>query len=117
MSDCHFYISIYAPLGLRGIEKHMHHSNLPLVTHESGFNGKTILRSSNSEAWFVWSMDSSDTNLLVASGNISLPVDEAWRQLESLSVVLTASKFPHKLGIDDERGNMKHSFSFLWEKD
>lgn len=117
MSDCHFYISIYAPQGLNGIEKHMHHCKLPLTPHVSGYNGKTILKLNNAKAWFDWSMDSSDTDTLVASGKISLPVDDSWELLETVCTVLTSSSFPHKAVIDDEKGNKKYAGSFLWDRD
>ena len=116
MPDCHFYISIYAPQGLNGIDKQMNYCNLPLTSYVSGYNGKTILKVNNDKAWLDWSMDSSDTDILVATGNISLPVDDSWELLESVCMVLTKSSFPHKAIIDDEKGK-KYACSFLWDRD
>jgi len=117
MSDCHFFISIYAPLGLSGIDKHMHLCKLPLKPYLSGYNDKIVLRHSGSEDWFEWNMDSADGDVLVAHGDISLLVNDAWQLLETLGIALTASGLPHKLGLDDESGNMKYESSYLWEKD
>jgi len=115
MPDCHFHLSIVAPQGLVGFDIHLQGCTLPLTTTVSGYNGKTILKTTRTESWFEWAMDSSDTDLLVAHGYISQPVDEAWTLLSSLTTALTASGFPHKILLDNEDGHPEYSSAFLWD--
>lgn len=114
--ECTYFVEIKAPKGLAGIELHLNKCNLPLVPYLSGYNNKVILRSDRDEYWFEWHMDSSDSEIMVASGDLLMPVDEAWRLLNTLSISLTCSGFPHKIYLDDELGDIKHASSFLWEK-
>ena len=80
----------------------------------SGYNGKVILRSQSEDKRFDWAMDSSDTDMLVATGELFLPVDEAWKLLKSLSDVLVRAGFPHKLLLDDDEEKLAHSASSQW---
>jgi len=114
--ECYFFIEINAPKGLAGIEKHLDKCKLSLKPYLSGYNNKVILKNDMDDDRFEWGMDSSDTDVMVASGYICMPVASAWKLLKSLSFALTAAGFPHKIGLDDEEGNKKYSCSFLWEK-
>ena len=114
-NECNFFIEIKAPNGLPEIERNLNICILPLETWKSGYNGKVILRTKFGEDKDIeWAMDSSDTDILVASGSIFKPVNEAWNELETLSASLTKSGYPHSIGIDDEAGNKKYSINHLW---
>ena len=113
--ECVFFIEIKAPEGLSGIEEHLKKCRLSLTPYLSG-NNKVILREKFDESRFEWNMDSSENEIMVASGNFFIPVDESWRLLEDLAIILKSSGFPHEISIDDETGNKKHSCSFLWSR-
>jgi hypothetical protein len=116
MAECRFSLQIQAPNGLTGIRKHLADCSINLETWTSGYNGKVILRSQFEEERLEWNMDSSDTDVLMASGVVFLPVDEAWALLKSLSDVLTRAGFPHELLLDDEEEKLAHSLNYRWQK-
>ncbi len=114
-NECNFYIEIKAPEGLSGIENKLHICTLPLEAWKSGYNSKVILRSKfNEGATIEWDMDSSDTEMMVASGCIYKSVEESRNELETLSVALKQAGFPHSIGLDDETGNKKYDINHLW---
>lgn len=115
MEDCAFFLEIEAPNGLKGIQKHLADCSMNLKPYTSEYNGKVILRSQFDEEQFKWDMDPSDTDVLVASGKVLLPVNEAWEFLKSLSDVLTRAGFPHKLLLDDKNGKLAHSAAYRWK--
>jgi hypothetical protein len=113
-AESHFFLQIRAPDGLAGIEAHLCGCALNLEAWTSGHNGKVVLRRRPGEERFEWDMDPSDTETMTASGCVFLPVDEAWRLLQSLSAALSAAGFPHEIAIDDEQGSPAYSCSHLW---
>ena len=94
--ESRFFIHVYAPNGLRGIEAALPGCGLPLYAWKSGYNGKVILRASSDDA-FDWNMDSSDDDYMDASGSFFVPVEEAERMLKSLSKSLADAGFPHQI--------------------
>ena len=82
----------------------------------SKYNGKVILRSQHEDERFEWAMDSSDTDVMVATGEVFLPVEEAWELLKSLSNVLVRVGFPHELLLDDEEEKLTHSATYRWKE-
>ncbi len=114
-NECDFFIEINAPDGLAGIEEYIGKCRLPLIPYLSGYNNKVILRIDGEDSRVEWDMDSSDNEIMVASGTFFIPVDEAWQLLEDISLALTSSGFPHEIGIDDEDGNKKYSCAYLWK--
>lgn len=100
MIGCDFYIEIYAPQGLNGIEPYLSDCQLPLEPYVSGFNGQVILRyTGNDDTDFA--MDPSAQEVMNASGSLATSWAEAWRLLESLSSALCLAGFPHRIGADD----------------
>ena len=114
MADCRFFLQIKSPDGLTGIQPHLSDCLMKLEPWTSGYNGKVILRSQSEDKRFDWAMDSSDTDVLVATGELFLPVDEAWKLLKSLSDVLVRAGFPHKMLLDDDEEKLAHSASYQW---
>lgn len=102
MNEYSFYIEIFAPQGLRGIEPYLADCRFPLTPYESGFNGQVILRNAARNEEIEFGMDPSTTQTMHASGFIThADLQEAWRMLESLSEALTLAGFPHWIGMDD----------------
>lgn len=116
MPECHFFLEIKAPEGLAGIEQHLQLCAMDLEPWVSGYNGKVILRNRHDEERFEWAMDPSDTDVLVADGDIFMPVVEAWNLIKPLSMALENAGFSHRLGIDDEQARAKYSSEYLWTK-
>lgn len=100
MVGCHFYLEIYAPLGLSGIEPYLPECQLSLEPWVSGFNGQVILRYTGGDGT-EFDMDPSTREVMNASGILNAGWAEAWRLLESLSHVLCRAGFPHQIGADD----------------
>ena len=117
MNKCCFYVEIDAPNGLAGIENHIQNCRMKLEPWTSGYNSKIILKKMSDGEEFEWSMDSSDKNVLVATGEFVKPVDKSKELIESLSHILSVSGFSHKWILDDEEGNLKYSGKFKWEAD
>ena len=115
--DLRFYIEINAPDGLRGIEQHWDECDLPLEPYLSGYNRKVILREAGAKDDFHWHMDSSDTEIMVASGVFRMDVTRAWAKLESLSRVLRKAGFPFRIGLDDEDGTPAHESMHQWKEE
>ena len=115
MNEYHFHIKIDAPQGLAGIEKYIHSCKMNLKIHKSGFNGKIILQSVLDEDRFDWEMDSSETNIMIASGDFFIELAEAKELLDSFSYILSIGGFRHRWGIDDETGNVKYEGQFKWD--
>ncbi len=112
MKECCFYIEINAPEELAGIETYIQDSQMNLEPYESGYNGKIILRSRIDEKEFEWSMDSSDSNILTATGEFYKSAPESKKMIESLSYIISLGGFPHEWRIDDEEGNLIYSGRF-----
>ncbi|MFK8012693.1 MAG: hypothetical protein AB8B80_11665 [Marinicellaceae bacterium] len=115
-NECDFFIEIDAPDGLAGIEEYIGKCRLPLTPYLSRYNNKVILKCDGENSRVEWNMDSSDNEIMIASGTFFIPVDEAWQLLSGLSLTLTSSGFPHKIGIDDEEGSKTYSCSYLWNR-
>lgn len=111
--ECHYSIDIYAPEGLRGIEPALAEAGLPLYAYRSGYNGKVILRSSRDDE-LEWEMDSSDTDLMRADGDVYGTEHDAETLLRSLSGCLAKSGFPHSILLDDPDGNLYARIEHMW---
>jgi hypothetical protein len=114
--ECHFCVDIHAPQGLRGLEPHLRHSGLALLTYQSGYNGKLIFRAQG-DADFEWLMDSSDDARMFASGAIRGDAQAAEDQLRKLSTVLSMAGYPHRILLDDPSGNLHASIEHEWPPD
>ena len=113
--EFNYFIEINAPKGLKGIEKYLDECDLPIVNYLSGYNRKVILRESGADDDFYWDMDSSDTDIMVASGVFKMDRKLAWAKLESLSRVLKKAGFPFRIGLDGEDGNKAHESKYRWK--
>ena len=111
--ECHFCVEIYAPHGLRGIEPYLADCRLALTPHQSGYNGKVILRAPSNED-FEWAMDSSDYPGMFASGFIVGEAHVAEAQLRTLSAALRMAQFPHRITLDDPHDNLYASIEYAW---
>lgn len=110
---CHFFVEIYAPEGLRGIDRTIGSCAIPLDPWRSGCNGKVILRvPRNSEV--AWAMDPSDDDIMVASGSIAGTAVDAETKLRSLSECLTQAGFPHAIDVDGPEGHLHTSMEHAW---
>jgi len=105
-AGCPFHAEILAPMGLAGIERHLHLCKMDLVAYRSGFNGQVILRPRAGEDRFEFHMDPSTTETLHASGDVYLSEAAAWELLNSLSGAFGAAGFAHILCMDDTRGEL-----------
>lgn len=110
---CDFFIKIYAPEGLANISSHLDECRLKLNAWVSGYNGKTILRSSHNKE-LEWNMDSSDDDYLIATGSIYGNIERARLLLGDLEIALTGGDYPHEVCLDDEKGMLKDKSSFMW---
>ena len=115
MAGCEFFLEIQAPDGLKDVQKYLDGCSMNLKPYVSGYNGKVVLRPQPKEDRFEWDMDPSDTDVLVASGEVFLPVDKAWELLKSLSDMLAQAGFPHEVLLDDEGGKLAHSATHRWK--
>jgi len=91
------------------VAPHLPSCSMNLYEWSSGYNGKTILRSQRDEERFEWDMDSSDTDVMHASGTFFIPVNEAWMHLSTLVNVFKKAGLPYEVGIDDEYGELAYS--------
>jgi hypothetical protein len=112
--ECHFSVEIKAPEGLDKIRPHLEKCRLNLITYQSGYNGKTILRSIHDDDEVEWSMDSSDDEILFGSGCVYGNLERAELLLGDLGIALTAAGYPHEIAIDNEQGELARRSSFLW---
>lgn len=69
---CDFFIEIYAPAGLSGIEPYLPECKLPLEPWVSGFNGQVILRYTGGDGT-EFDMDPSTCEVMNASGTATEP--------------------------------------------
>jgi len=100
----HFCVEIYAPDGLSGIEAPLDSCAMPLYAYVSGYNGKVILRQRLHDSCMCWEMDSSDEDIMFASGSTFGTASDAEVKLRSLSECLTRAGFPHQILMDDCEG-------------
>lgn len=114
--ECHFSVEIRAPQGLRGIEPHLSHCDLALSPWQSGYNGKIILRSPV-DADFEWEMDSSDDEIMFASGSLTGEARAAEARLRTLSTALRMAGFRHRILLDDPLGNLHATIDHAWLSD
>lgn len=99
----HFTLEILAPNGLNGIENAVNEADIGLHIWRSGANQKNILRS-HLDCDFEFDMDTSDNDVLFASGDFECNVEEAKHILLKLSNILKAANYPHRVGMDNEAG-------------
>ena len=111
---CHFFIQIMAPEGLGKIEPYLQGCHLKLATYKSGFNDKIILRSLHGDD-VEWSMDSSESDIIVAFGYIAGEIECAKFLLGDLSDALKAANYPHETVVDNERGELTQTLSYMWD--
>ena len=111
--ECYFCVDIHAPAGLRGIEGPIRRCELPLYAWTSGYNGKVVLRASSDDG-FEWNMDSSDDDVMFASGVLGLNAEDAEKKLRSLSECLARAGFPHCILLDDPDCDLHARIEFRW---
>ena len=104
-----------APEGLGKIEPYLQGRHLKLATYKSGFNDKIILRSLHGDD-VEWSMDSSESDIIVAFGYIAGEIECAKFLLGDLSDALKAANYPHEILLDNEHNILEQKLSFRWDQ-
>jgi len=104
----HFFIEIYAPEGIEGID--IRDCELPVATHVSGLHGKLVLYNSTSDD-LEWGFQASYDPLMCISGDITADLDSAERQLRSLADCLQKASFPHRIWLESN-----DPIEFAWQE-